>query len=92
MEITLTFSVIEASVSAARLEDFLDAAELQEDSRKLIQATDKELRTLPVCEIKGGEFKWQPDATEATLENIDLSVMKGELVAVLGRVGDGKVE
>lgn len=35
--------------------------------------------------------KWQYDQTVNTLENIDLTVTPGRLVAVIGSVGAGKV-
>lgn len=41
--------------------------------------------------VKNGAFKWSDKVDELTLQEINLSVKKGELVALLGRVGDGKV-
>lgn len=41
--------------------------------------------------IENGEFSWNKDAAQPTLEDISLTVKKGELVGVLGRVGCGKV-
>ncbi|KAF8317395.1 hypothetical protein DL93DRAFT_2125118 [Clavulina sp. PMI_390] len=43
-----------------------------------------------VMSIRNGEFRWSEDAKEPTLENINLEVKSGELLAVLGRVGSGK--
>jgi ABC-type transport system involved in cytochrome bd biosynthesis fused ATPase/permease subunit len=42
--------------------------------------------------IVNGEFSWNKDASQPTLEDINLTVKKGELIAILGRVGCGKVE
>jgi ABC-type multidrug transport system fused ATPase/permease subunit len=44
-----------------------------------------------VLSIKGGEFSWDRDNVQSTLEDINLKVNKGQLVGVLGRVGAGKV-
>ena len=44
-----------------------------------------------VLSIAAGEFAWSKESTSPTLEDINLSVKKGELVGVLGRVGAGKV-
>jgi len=44
-----------------------------------------------VLTIKDADFSWSSQAIEPTLEAINLSVKKGELVAILGRVGAGKV-
>lgn len=41
--------------------------------------------------IKDADFSWAKNAVEPTLENINLSVKKGELAGILGRVGAGKV-
>lgn len=46
---------------------------------------------LQVLSIKNADFSWLKDGVEATLEGIDLSVKKGELLGVFGRVGAGKV-
>lgn len=49
------------------------------------------LNVIQVIEIKKGDFKWSKTALEPTLQHVDLTVRKGELVGVLGRVGCGKV-
>jgi ABC-type bacteriocin/lantibiotic exporter with double-glycine peptidase domain len=41
--------------------------------------------------IEDGEFSWNKDAVPPTLADINLTVKKGELVGILGRVGCGKV-
>jgi ABC-type glutathione transport system ATPase component len=41
--------------------------------------------------IQGGEFAWEKDAIQPTLEDINITVKKGQLLGVLGRVGAGKV-
>ncbi|CBQ72946.1 probable YCF1-Vacuolar ABC transporter responsible for vacuolar sequestration of glutathione-S-conjugates [Sporisorium reilianum SRZ2] len=43
-----------------------------------------------VVVIRDGEFKWSRSQPVPTLQDINLSVKKGELLAVLGKVGDGK--
>lgn len=44
-----------------------------------------------ILSIKDGDFSWEKDAVGPTLEGINLTVRKGELLGVLGRVGAGKV-
>ena len=41
--------------------------------------------------ITNGEFAWSKVAVSPILEDINLSIKKGELVGVMGRVGAGKV-
>jgi ATP-binding cassette subfamily C (CFTR/MRP) protein 1 len=46
---------------------------------------------LQILSIKNGDFSWTKQSVEPTLEGIDLTVNKGELVGIFGRVGAGKV-
>ncbi len=89
-------SIIEAIVSVGRLETFLNGEELQKDARQVILPAERNGYSTPsrgqdVVTITDGEFKWNPSIADPTLQDINLSVRKGELLAVLGRVGDGKV-
>lgn len=87
-------SVIEAIVSEGRLVSFLAAEELQPDARRTITITsdeDEPRKGDELVSIRNASFKWSASADEETLKNVSLSVKKGELVAILGRVGDGKV-
>ncbi|KAL6300043.1 metal resistance protein YCF1 [Sparassis latifolia] len=85
----VTSNVIEAWVSVQRLSSFLDSDELQSDAREIVQVPRLELGD-EVLSITGGEFTWSKEAAVPTLEDINLTVRKGELVGVLGRVGAGK--
>lgn len=87
-------SIIEASVSVGRLENFLAADELNPNARDIIRPEEDPLgepqKGDTVVSIKNGEFRWLEDSTEPILQDIDLDVKKGELIALIGRVGDGK--
>ncbi|KIH62882.1 hypothetical protein ANCDUO_06825 [Ancylostoma duodenale] len=80
--ITQTVQVV---VSNRRLTEFLISDELSpfcvdngaRDNDEVIKASDS-------C------LAWDKSEMEATLHNIDLSVKKGQLVTVVGRVGHGK--
>ena len=87
-------SIIEAIVSIARIEDFLAAEELDKNARTVIlPAEDPQGEAKigdKVVNIKNGEFRWVAKSMEPILQDMDLEVTKGELLAVIGRVGDGK--
>ncbi|CCA66783.1 probable YCF1-Vacuolar ABC transporter responsible for vacuolar sequestration of glutathione-S-conjugates [Serendipita indica DSM 11827] len=82
----ITTSIVSAMVSVKRLSKFLHAGELQEAA----VVYEDEIRALPALEIKSGDFRWAQESAQPTLEDINLKVGSGELVAVLGRVGSGK--
>ncbi|CED82203.1 metal resistance protein ycf1 [Phaffia rhodozyma] len=85
-------SIIEALVSESRLVDFLDAEELQKDSRTVLlpKSPSEYQKGDSLVEITNGTFTWNKNAESSTLKKVDFVARKGELVAVLGRVGDGK--
>ncbi|TFK51703.1 multidrug resistance-associated ABC transporter [Heliocybe sulcata] len=85
----VTSNIIEAVVSVRRLSDFLRATELQPDAVNVLAAADPKMGE-EVLSIERGEFTWSRDAANPILEDINLTVRKGELVGVLGRVGAGK--
>ena len=77
-------------MSVKRLSEFLRAEEMQED---VVKRTKKHPLNIgdEVLSISGGAFLWTKNGTQPTLEGINLTARKGELVGILGRVGSGKV-
>lgn len=86
----VTSGSIEALVSVKRIYEFLRAEDLQEDAVKRIEKQCLSIGD-EILSIKGGAFQWTRNGLQPTLEGINLSVRKGELVGILGRVGAGKV-
>lgn len=81
---------IEAYVSITRLTTFLSAKELQPDAieREHPQQPLKDGEDLVI--VDKASFAWAATQAEPTLVNISVTVKKGELVGVVGRVGSGK--
>ncbi|EKM50357.1 uncharacterized protein PHACADRAFT_263609 [Phanerochaete carnosa HHB-10118-sp] len=86
----VTSNIVEALVSINRLSAFFGADELQPDAREVVVTKSRLEIGDEVLDIRNGEFTWNKDAQSPTLEGINLTVKKGELVGVLGRVGAGK--
>ncbi|KAJ7050501.1 multidrug resistance-associated ABC transporter [Mycena amicta] len=82
-------SIIESLVSVKRLSDFFGASELQPDAREIIHTPNLEPGD-EVLNITNAEFRWDSKEVVPTLENINLVARKGQLTAVMGRVGAGK--
>ncbi|OJA12951.1 hypothetical protein AZE42_07484 [Rhizopogon vesiculosus] len=85
----VTSNIIEALVSVKRLSGFLHAEELRQDAQAKVHKNNLAIGDV-VLSIKGGEFLWKKHDISAALEDINLTVRKGELVGILGRVGSGK--
>ncbi|KAG5642914.1 hypothetical protein DXG03_001885 [Asterophora parasitica] len=85
----VTSNIIEAIVSVKRLSDFLNADELQLDARKLVEKPVLNHGD-EILSIKNADFSWEKQAVSPTLENVNLTVKKGELLGVFGRVAAGK--
>lgn len=85
-------STIEATVSLFRIEGYLSSEELDpsavihEDYRSLPDWTSE----TPLLEIDQGTFKWAKEDDTPVLEDINLAIKKGDVMAVVGRVGSGK--
>ncbi|GAA5894971.1 uncharacterized protein JCM6883_002275 [Sporobolomyces salmoneus] len=90
-------SLVEAYVSVGRLTDFLVSKELQADAVNVVTPTRDLKIGDELVSVQRGDFSWTsvpatPHAVahDKTLEDISLSVKKGELKSVVGRVGAGK--
>jgi ATP-binding cassette subfamily C (CFTR/MRP) protein 1 len=84
-------SGVEAWVSVGRISSFLAAKELQADAVDIRTPSTKPKIGDELVSVQKADFAWNSSAqTVPTLHDINLSVKKGELVAVVGRVGSGK--
>lgn len=85
-------STIEASVSLYRIENYLSSEEIDRSAvtRSDYRNDPNYTEETPLVEINNGEFKWSLDDPKSVLTNINLKVKKGEVTAIVGRVGAGK--
>ncbi len=78
------FDVIRLGVSLGRIEKFLNAEELDPE------AVEKEtVDDYNDVEILSGSFSWGRQK-DATLADINVTIQRGSLVAIVGKVGAGK--
>eukprot|EP00042_Codosiga_hollandica_P057927 m.865823 g.865823 ORF g.865823 m.865823 type:complete len:1554 (-) comp59720_c0_seq9:185-4846(-) len=86
--------LVEAKVSMQRLHTFLLSPEVDHDAVSIIEDGDDTRSKLnPVVEISGATLAWREETEAAgppTLRNINMSVLRGKLVAVVGTIGCGK--
>ena len=80
----------ETRVSITRIQDFLLLEEREEQSggRIIAQKEENQPDTVALENVTG---KWKKDENEDTLTNINLNLKSGQLVAIIGPVGSGKV-
>ena len=80
----------ETRVSIKRIQDFLlmEEREEQEGERDTFAQNDDNVDTVTMEKVTG---KWKKDENEDTLTNINLNSKPGQLIAIIGPVGSGKV-
>ncbi|KAI8366373.1 multi drug resistance-associated protein MRP [Choanephora cucurbitarum] len=85
-------STIEASVSLYRIEKYISAEEIDLNAVTRIdyRKDPKYTEDTPLVEINNANFKWSREDVEPVLSNISLQVKKGQVTAIVGRVGSGK--
>nr|AAF61707.1 canalicular multispecific organic anion transporter cMOAT [Mus musculus] len=76
-------SVIQASVSVDRLEQYLGSDDLDLSAIRHVCHFDK------AVQFSEASFTWDRDL-EATIQDVNLDIKPGQLVAVVGTVGSGK--
>ncbi|KAH7041035.1 P-loop containing nucleoside triphosphate hydrolase protein [Microdochium trichocladiopsis] len=81
-------SIIEATVAAGRLTEFLLCEELQPDA--VIVGPPAEQIGDESVSIRHATFSWDRHESKHVLRGINFTANKGELTCVVGRVGQGK--
>ncbi|XP_037660286.1 canalicular multispecific organic anion transporter 1 isoform X2 [Choloepus didactylus] len=76
-------STLQASVSTERLEKYLGGDDLDTSAIRRDSNFDK------AVQFSQASFTWNKDL-EATIQDVSLDIMPGQLVAVVGTVGSGK--
>ncbi|KAG2214416.1 hypothetical protein INT47_000972 [Mucor saturninus] len=85
-------SMIEATVSLYRIQDYLSSEEIDLQAIKRYDFRDIEDwdPSIPLVEINHASFKWDKASDQTDLTDICLYARKGTLTAIVGRVGTGK--
>ncbi|XP_022919143.2 probable multidrug resistance-associated protein lethal(2)03659 [Onthophagus taurus] len=89
-------SLAEVHISLQRINKFLCYEELPDEKLSLngnsvLNGTKQPVKfEAPFLKMENVNAKWQADAKENTLKNIDLNIIDDRLVSVIGPVGSGK--
>lgn len=83
--------IAEAYVSVKRIQKFLLYDEIKSNLDNIIQnGVHKEIIKVSGVNIENVTAKWSEESNENTLNDINLEISHGKLVAVIGPVGSGK--
>ncbi|XP_062229045.1 ABC transporter C family member 8-like isoform X2 [Phragmites australis] len=78
--------MIQYKVSLDRIEKFLLEDEIKEEDVRREPSNDSDIR----IQVQDGNFSWNASGAHLSLWNVNLSISRGEKVAVCGPVGSGK--
>ena len=85
-------------VSLRRIDDFLNCQDIENDSKEQhynesyreTEAAAPSDHLKEAIEFSDASYSWSSDTSGPTLSNINLKIKKGEIVAVVGKIGSGK--
>uniref|UniRef100_A0A915HY91 ABC transporter domain-containing protein n=1 Tax=Romanomermis culicivorax TaxID=13658 RepID=A0A915HY91_ROMCU len=83
----ITAMLVQASVSNGRLRNFLSLEEIDENMITMNESIDN--RTDAIV-LEHAHFTWDRNSSTFDLSDINLNIKPGELVAIIGQVGEGK--
>lgn len=87
----LISQTVQVFISNKRLKEFLVADELVDYVRQPeAPPTTGYGYKEDVIDVQGATFTWEPEEPTLSLSNINLSVSRGQLIAIVGKVGSGK--
>ncbi|CAL5039011.1 unnamed protein product [Urochloa decumbens] len=78
--------MIQYKVSLDRIERFLLEDDIREEGVKRVLSDNSDIRV----QVQDGNFSWSANRADLSLRNVNLSISRGEKVAVCGPVGSGK--
>nr|CAB3468202.1 unnamed protein product [Digitaria exilis] len=78
--------MIQYKVSFDRIERFLLEDEIKEEDVKRVHLDNSHI----TVQVQDGNFSWNANRADLSLRNVNLSISRGEKVAVCGPVGSGK--
>lgn len=85
-------SIVNYKIAAERLSTFFEIEELDKTSilKLPLEMNNEKGGGDPSVEIGNGNFTWGPELKTTTLQDIIFKADTGKLVAIVGRVGEGK--
>ncbi|KAL6602856.1 hypothetical protein ACP70R_043217 [Stipagrostis hirtigluma subsp. patula] len=78
--------MIQYKVSLDRIEKFLVEDEIKEEDVRRVPSDESDIQ----IQVQDGNFSWNASGADLSLKNVNLTISRGEKVAVCGPVGSGK--
>ncbi|KAI5680436.1 hypothetical protein M9H77_01663 [Catharanthus roseus] len=79
-------SLSQAMISLNRLDGYMISKELKGDSVERVEDCNGDI----AVEMKDGVFNWNEESEEAVVKDLNFTIRKGKLTAIVGTVGSGK--
>lgn len=79
-------SLSQATISLGRLDSYMMSKELTDDSVERVEGCEGDI----AVDMKDGTFNWDEESQVAVVKDLNFTIKKGNLTAIVGTVGSGK--
>lgn len=79
-------SLSQATISLGRLDSYMRSKELTDDSVERVEGCEGDI----AVDMKDGTFNWDEESQVAVVKDLNFTIKKGNLTAIVGTVGSGK--
>lgn len=76
----------QATISLGRLDSYMMSKELTDDSVERVEGCGGDI----AVDMKDGIFNWDEESQEAVIKDLNFTIKRGNLTAIVGTVGSGK--